>query len=322
MSNMGYLPLLKSWTKARIRRITATTSKTAIVVLSAVILALIVSVSVFRSVRFFCWEHPGILLVVLAVAGEVICDWNRKKNLKERLKKAFGMLLVAGLILEIVEAARADRDVAVANLEAKRAGTNAAASYERAAVAEREAGQANERAANTESNNFVLQKQMQPRIITMEQVTNFIFLTAKVPKIPIKICIGQESAETETFAYQFRDMFNQAGFKLDSSAGLFGITRRPDFRMVMPINRNDYGDIYFITMNTNWNGVVAYPLNVEITNGLTRPIITNGDNVEAVYEGIQFALGQINIDTKRYISDTNSVFVNSGEFGFLVPDKK
>ena len=83
----AYLRLLKRWTKARITRITATTSKTSIAALSAAILILVFSVSVSKSVRFFCAEHPGILLVVLAVAGEVVCDWNRKKTSKIGLKK-------------------------------------------------------------------------------------------------------------------------------------------------------------------------------------------------------------------------------------------
>jgi len=135
-------------------------SRTAIAILSAIILIFASSISVFGSVRFFCVEHPGVLIVVFAVAGEVICDWNRKKSLRERLKKFFGILLVAGLLLEIVEAVKADKQVAVANLEAKQAETNAAASYEHARVAEQKAGEANEHASTNELAAKQLEKQL------------------------------------------------------------------------------------------------------------------------------------------------------------------
>lgn len=92
-------------------------SRTAIAILSVIILIFALSISVFGSVRFFCAEHPGVLIVVFAVAGEVICDWNRKKSLRDRLKKFFGMLLVAGLLIEIAEAVKSDRAVAFARLE-------------------------------------------------------------------------------------------------------------------------------------------------------------------------------------------------------------
>jgi hypothetical protein len=109
--------LLKSWTKAKIKRVAAQMSRTAIAILSAVILIFVLSVSISSSVRFFCVEHPGVLIVVFAVGGEVICDWNRKKSLRDRLKKFFGMLLVAGLLIEIAEAVKSDRAVASARLE-------------------------------------------------------------------------------------------------------------------------------------------------------------------------------------------------------------
>jgi len=109
--------LLKSWAIAKTKRVAAQMSRTAIAMVSAVILIFILSVSISSSVRFFCLEHPGVLIVVIAVAGEVVCDWNRNKSLRERLKKLFGMLLVAGLLIEIAEAIKSDRTVASARLE-------------------------------------------------------------------------------------------------------------------------------------------------------------------------------------------------------------
>jgi hypothetical protein len=200
--SMIYLGRLKSWARARMRRITATTSKTAIAVLSAVIIAFVVSVSVFKSVRFFSWEHPGILIVVVAVAGEVICDWNRKKSLKERLKKFFGIMLVSGLLLEIAEAVKSDKKAADAYLDAKQA--------------ERDAGQANERAANIESNNLVLQAKLQPRTITVKQREDFINILKNSPKGQIRIGIRHPDKEVSDFTDQVCDMLTNAGFQIQS----------------------------------------------------------------------------------------------------------
>jgi len=52
-------------------------------------------------------------------------------------------------------------------------------------------------------------------------------------------------------------MFNQAGFKLDSSASLFGITRNPEFRMVTPIAASKDPTVYFVTSNPNFVGTVV-----------------------------------------------------------------
>jgi hypothetical protein len=60
----------------------------------------------------FCKNHPGILLVVLGVAGEIICEWHKEKGKRGLLIKTFGLLLVVGLLLEIWEAVKSDKQVA------------------------------------------------------------------------------------------------------------------------------------------------------------------------------------------------------------------
>src|SRR5437016_12669955 len=96
----------------------------------------------------FCKNHPGILLVILGVAGEVICEWNKEKGIRGKLIKVFGFLLVAGLILELWEAVKADEQVA----------------------------QLTQTNLVLRSNVVALEIKLQPRRITVEQVTNFMFL--------------------------------------------------------------------------------------------------------------------------------------------------
>ncbi|HEY5504340.1 MAG TPA: hypothetical protein VIK28_04210, partial [Sedimentisphaerales bacterium] len=252
-------------------------------------------------------------------------------SLRERLKKIFGILLVVGLLLEIAEAVKADKQVAAANLEAKQAGTNAAASYETAAIAVREAGQANERASKFDaaraefekqsdelrSKNLELQKQLQPRTITLTQITNFIFLTEKIDKIPVKIEFAGGRNETANFAYQIRDMLNQAGFNPETNSGPWGINQDRT-HITRNVGRSD----------TNWPSVllyvygtndVFYPRNIhyEFTNGHSRPIVS-GDDKETLGGAIMFAFKQIGISVAE---ECNGEIVKPGEFLFYIMDR-
>jgi hypothetical protein len=87
------------------------------------------------SLREFAVKHPGIIGVLVAVTGEVYFDWIEEIGKHARWKKFFMALLVVSLSYELYEASETDKE---------------------AANAIKLAGNANERAANTESNNLVL----------------------------------------------------------------------------------------------------------------------------------------------------------------------
>lgn len=87
------------------------------------------------ALRVFVIKHPGIIGVLVAVSGEVYFDWEEETGRKGRWKKFFMGLLVASLAYELYEAAETDKE---------------------AANAIKLAGNANERAAKTESSNLVL----------------------------------------------------------------------------------------------------------------------------------------------------------------------
>jgi hypothetical protein len=203
----------------------------------------------------------------------------------------------------ISEATRLEQDIASAN--------------ERAGIAEQKAGEANERAANIESNNLVLQKELQPRIITLTQITNFIFLTEKIINVPVKISFASGRNETVNFAYQLRDMLNRAGFMPETNAGTWGIN--PDATHIW--RRTRAGD-------TNWPSVYLYVYGTngcfnsrffayEFTNKFARPIV-NINDPETVGCAILFVLKQIGINTEE---GSNSEIVKPNEFEFYIMDK-
>ncbi|HZF01063.1 MAG TPA: hypothetical protein VE344_04135 [Methylomirabilota bacterium] len=159
----------------------------------------------------------------------------------------------------------------------------------------------------------------------MEQITNFIFLTQKLPKIPIRICIGGSDRETETYAYQIRCMFNSANFLTNDDCGLFGIKRNLAFRSVTPIGRasDSESDIEFITSNTNFSGTIIFPIVYSKTvNGVEIPFPDDPSNTEEIYQDIRSVFQQMKIDKKyTYMLDTNGYFIKPGEYGFLINPK-
>jgi hypothetical protein len=64
-------------------------------------------------------EHPGLIGVLIAVAGEVFFDWREAKDKHARWKKFFMLLLVLSLAYELIEAREADRKTAEANERSK-----------------------------------------------------------------------------------------------------------------------------------------------------------------------------------------------------------
>ena len=156
-----------------------------------------------------CWgfaiRHPGLMLVLIGVAGEVACDWKEMAGRLAWAKKLSAMLLVIGLVVEFWESAKLDNEVADTK--------------ERTAIAVKDASQANERAANTESNNLVLDKQLtelkarlQHRIITPEQRGKFIKALEGCRRG--NIIVAKLSIENETGAYarDIRMMLDAAGY--------------------------------------------------------------------------------------------------------------
>jgi hypothetical protein len=150
------------------------------------------------SLLFNCWEfatrHPGILLVLLGVVGEVVFDWKEMKGRLAWAKRLSALVLIAGLILEFSEAAKSDNEVA----------------------------DTKERTALVVSNNLVLQAKvlelegkLKPRAITSEQQTNLIACLSRAPlKGKINVFAGIFDAEAVDFAKQISNVLARAGFEV------------------------------------------------------------------------------------------------------------
>jgi|SRR5580765_2490256 len=113
--------------------------------------------SLISSVSLFVWEfvkrHPGIVLVLVGVAGEITLEWKSAKGKLAWLKKSFWVLLVLGLAIEFGEAAKSDKDVAIISKQSGDA-------IERAGKANQFAAESNERSKQLEATNLVLRSNL------------------------------------------------------------------------------------------------------------------------------------------------------------------
>jgi hypothetical protein len=265
-------------------------------------------------------------------------EWRRKK-----LKKKFEWLLIFGIAGEVaclpfslIESADANKAAGVAmqyaansssnsvQVLAQVAGLNKEAADARviAGNAEIEAGQANERAANTESNNLVLQKELQPRIITQQNIIDFIFLTEKIgKKIPIKIHVTSYGDDTLSFSIQLRTMLDDAKFLRDSSENGIEMDAKGNGTPIHYITRKigateEWPSVFFVIYSTNDIYLLDNYIPTEITNGFVRPIVSD-QNPKEIYEAIQMCMDQIKIKT-AWVPAT---WIATNEYEIFVPAK-
>jgi hypothetical protein len=163
-------------------------------------------IDIFSNVVVFvalCGESHWALkwLIPNKSIGKTSVKWRR-----EKLKKKFEFLLILGIAGEVGCLPLSIYESSATNLEAKQA--------------EVVAGQANERAANIESNNLVLHTKVLEleaksrwRTITPEQEKAFIELTKNILKLPIRVRMEDgSSAEVKSFSQRIRTVLDKAGF--------------------------------------------------------------------------------------------------------------
>jgi hypothetical protein len=121
------------------------------------ILWVIVSIGVFTSALFlfpplklFVFNHPGLIGVLIAVAGEVWLDWNLETGKHAALKRFFMALLVVSLAYELYEASETDKKAADAINLAGQANQRASSNEVQVAEANKHAAEANGRAVSNE----------------------------------------------------------------------------------------------------------------------------------------------------------------------------
>ncbi len=177
------------------------------------------------------------------------------------------------------------------------------------------------------SNVVALELKMQPRIITQKQINDFIFLMQHVKKIPVKISIGQEGFDTETYGRQIRDMFTKAKFANSIDSGTWGI-----FRDSSRLEARNFGKtkawpfveiVYYSTNNDDYfetNNTFTYNLTAsKFSNSpIPLPVVTENDPVEYVFYAIDYGFKQIGIPTEWRPSNQ---WVKPGEFEIFIPLK-
>jgi hypothetical protein len=167
--------------------------------------------------------------------------------------------------------------------------------------------------------NLELQDKLHDRTITTTQITNFIYLMEKVPKIPISICSEDRHGEAYSYAYQIRQLLKQAGYTTPTNCtATFGIDVNENVVNVrQPGWFIDWPFVQLISFSTNGIYAAWKPVYEKAPNGYSRPIVNNNDPI-VIYGAIQFVFNQLGITTGNYGSAN---IVNPGEYKFFVLPK-
>jgi hypothetical protein len=187
--------------------------------------------------------------------------------------------------------------VAELNKEAGDARKDAGSAKESASKLDAARALAEKETALIRSNNLELQIKLQPRIITEQQITNFIFLTEKIPKILVRISTGPIRDEVISYAIQIQSMLAKAGYKIPDS----------DTNMPLGIHMDETAIIYYPDQKDYkkpWpdvdlmvditNDYTRISFNTELTNRFVRPIVSENDT-NRTYAALYFVLNEIKI---------------------------
>lgn len=266
--------------------------------------------------------------VVLSVAGGLIVYWGLSvekkaekfmppadfrpdifedviKLQKSELERGW-RILMTGIVVEVVaalgisiisglEIADLTDQASIANDDAKKAVKEAVAAKLQIGQIGITNAQLSLQIEALRSNNLALELKLQPRIITPTQITNFIFLTEKIPKFPIRVSVGDANNETFQFALQIRGLLNKAGYEVPDSDknSLNGIFPIPNGVLWDDIFTDKWTDIA-ILVKTNVSALVWF--HSEKTNSFNRPTPKTNESGE-IYAGIFSAFQQSGIET-------------------------
>ena len=233
-----------------------------------------------------CKNHPGIVLVAVGVLGEMACDWKKEKHFREKLKKWFGVMLMAGLLLEVWEAIKSDGQILA-----------------------------------LEKQGQTLQFKIQPRTITAankKDFTNLVFVVSGAHKNPlsqlenVKVFVGVADYETTGFAKQLSGFFREIGLKSDSE-----IISIPDFMILQnPTNGLSTPGVICCYCSTN-NESLGSPI-------AGTPMMTPNGNGRGI-DCLCRVMNGIGLKTTIFDGKDLQIFgkklMHPGEFAVFVPEK-
>jgi hypothetical protein len=253
---------------------------------------------VWESCSSFCIHHPGVVFVAVGVIGETILERHKK------LKRFFATLLIVGLLLEMREAVIEDGKVLALQT----------------------------RIEELRKQNDALEAKTNPRTITLKQIKAFMFLTEKLPKISVRVAIGEPRDETFNYAWQIRQMLNAAQYMTPNSDTNWaqGICEHPGMASFSGTIGSVavWRDLWFAYNSSN--ALSQYRFLTETTNGFLRPIVPEdaiGDT-NVVWASLVLCFNQIGI-TNIYVGNMPDMTtlgkmpnqVNPGQLEILVHQK-
>jgi hypothetical protein len=176
-------------------------------------------ISSFLSICSFVIRHPGLLLVLLGVAGEVVFDWPEAHGPLAWARRLSSAVLVVGLVVEFFEAAQSDKEIAALTLQTASAQKQIAEIALEIAKANQAAANAHEHAAQASLELEQVKAKQQPRLLTQAQQNA---LTAKLT--PFKkqngtVIASPSMPESEWFARVLTSPLKAAGWDMQIVPG-------------------------------------------------------------------------------------------------------
>ncbi len=138
---------------------------------------------------------------------------------------------------------------AKAKEQAANALSSAANTNERAKTLELQVQTQKERAANAEKELLILKEKVKPRSIPTEKVNGLINELKKFALKQIMISSSLGDGEAATYAHQFKNIFEAAGWKVDSGIGFSTYTSVGVFILVKDSRDEDAGRLQKVFAN-------------------------------------------------------------------------
>ncbi len=232
-------------------------SRILLAIMSCVFVLLLMFSFSFRS---FVMRHPGLIAVLIGVAGVEFFEWKEEHGPHKTWKRWFTVVLVLGLTYELIEASETDKQASEAN---------------------EQAGSARERAALAESNSIALSMQVErlrgqnlklardleklrrPRWLVFNGQA-FAKALKDTPKMDLQIWYPPQDAESLSLIdLELKPALEKSGWKIaeerpfmpvDSSTLEFSTP----FSVQVGLNNNPVDilvgtDIFWETVGTVWN---------------------------------------------------------------------
>ncbi|MCX6981309.1 MAG: hypothetical protein NTV08_11235 [Verrucomicrobia bacterium] len=183
-------------------------------------------ISNFLSICSFVIRHPGLLLVLLGVSGEVAFDWPETHGPLAWARRLSSAVLVIGLVVEFFEAAKSDKEVASLtlktataqkqiaeiSLDVAKANKAAAEAREQTSVVEKQAAQLQKDANEARLELERLKIAQMPRTMSAEQRDIILQHLSNARKRPVRVISCSPKEEAVDWAKQIRECLDFAGF--------------------------------------------------------------------------------------------------------------